>query len=826
MASTLDQNIQPTVAIHGNLRRTRTGAIWAGYQLIPLAYGYMSEDRKYDALTHHKNLFRALPNESLLAGSIAAMDPQDILSRMIGRTDRAAHPKWNEECNGKLDYYESKVRATQRIITLEIPIVDPDNPDVPDAPDVSRSARRSLDRAQAELDAAADMAAALVARLPSVFLLMPLTPAQMVWRWNRAIGRGSAPDMFPSSVLSNVSSRAGAFRQAIFDEGQRNANVKRWKPSSFAPLMRIEQPGNIGANESYQSLMAIESLPLEGLQFPGSEFFNLADKVAGFDIDWAVRIHKTPREQAISRNAKNLRRLSEQMSERDTEVSFAQNTLNEQVSLLAEYNGHLESNDDEMEIALCPMFAVAGSTRRECEDGALQLNRVFERNRIKLVAPLGGQRELWAAMNPGGTNHRAVTDFSHVTISEFAAASVPCTTAAVGDIQGPIIAELLTSSENRRHQPVHLDLMNEANNDSSPSVAMAGELGAGKSYTIKTILSPVVDLGGQFMAVDRTDAGEYERFANSLPNSKVVDLVRPTHTFDPLRIFPRDIGIEKTLDMLLPLFGCSSDSPMAMTLAELLHPNNNITSLSALKDYLENHKDIAAVGPGAQDLRQKLTFWASRSYSAALFNKNLDPLPLDADAIVVRTNRLEVPTTEEVRAGDLNPTKKFGRAMYGLSAAIARQAFFSNLQRFGTFVLDEAYHVTSTEEGLAIASMFIRDGRRHNSGLILGSHDPTCDFPDGTALNLIPIRMVFRHRDETLARRSLKWLGIDPDKNPHIVRDLRERTSPKGPDGLVPLDRRGEGYLRDARGAIGRIQVLGPSNLARLEAINTTPQAA
>ena len=165
----------------------------------------------------------------------------------------------------------------------------------------------------------------------------------------------------------NVSSPAGAFAMAEFDEGERRGDGKRWWPSSSRDFGEDHPAGpHRGRRLLAETLLAMESLPLEGLQFPGSEFFTIADRVSGFDIDWAARISKTSREQAIARNTKNLRRLNEQVGERDTEVSFAHHTLSEQVLLLGEYNGHLESNDDEIEVSLCPIFSVAGRTRAQC----------------------------------------------------------------------------------------------------------------------------------------------------------------------------------------------------------------------------------------------------------------------------------------------------------------------------------------------------------------------------------------------------------------------------------------------------------------------------
>jgi hypothetical protein len=828
MANQLDQNLQPTVSIFGNLRRMRDGSIWADYRLTGLPYGYTSDARKYDTLVHHKNLIRALPNNSVIAGLVASMNPDEILARAMAGTDVNAMPMWRQECEGKHEFFSSGVRATERIFTVSFPVVDSDM--VTDLTGLGTAGRRSKERDRAEMAKAADLASALVTRLPSVFQFEPLTTAQMVWLWNHALSRGGTPEIFPSAVPSNVSSPAGAFAMAEFDEGERRNAAKRWRPSSFAPLVKISQPGRIGVADSWQTLLAIEALPLEGLQFPGSEFFTIADRVAGFDIDWAVRVSKTSREQAIARNTKNLRRLNEQVGERDSEVSFAQDTLSEQVLLLGEYNSHLESNDDEIEVSLCPIFSVAGVSRAQCEDGALKLVQAFERNRIKVVAPLGGQRELWAAMNPGGANLRAVADFSHVTISEYAAACVPCATNDVGDTHGPIVALNLSG---RRNQPVHLEWWREAVKDASPSVAIAGELGAGKTWFIMSMLFNLVDAGGQFLALDRTDSGEYAGPASTLSRAVICDLMRPRYTLDPLRTFQADLGVDTAVELLTPLFECEANSPMGMTLGELLRPEWGVKSIPGLLEVLERGTEAGRQPngkplPGGWDeLHRHLHYWAGRRYAQALFDPNLPPLNLNADGIVIRTNRVEVPTAEEVSGGEaLMPSKIFGRAIYGLSMELGRQAFRLNKARAAAVVMDEAWHITSTPAGLSRVTRVVREGRRDNISLLLGSHDPVLDFPAGTALDLIPIRIVMRHRDESLAKRSLQWLGIDPEKNPHIVTDLTRNTAPKGSNNKVIPGREGEGYLRDARGAIGRIKVLGPSSQLRREAMSTTPPDA
>lgn len=85
---------------------------------------------------------------------------------------------------------------------------------------------------------------------------------------------------------------------------------------------------------------------------------------------------------------------------------------------------------------------------------------------------------------------------------------------------------------------MHLEWWREAVKDASPSVALAGELGAGKTWAIMTMLFHLVDIGGQFLSIDRTDQGEYAGPASTLPSHTIVDLMRPAWSLDPLRISP------------------------------------------------------------------------------------------------------------------------------------------------------------------------------------------------------------------------------------------------------------------------------------------------
>lgn len=107
------------------------------------------------------------------------------------------------------------------------------------------------------------------------------------------------------------------------------------------------------------------------------------------------------------------------------------------------------------------------------------------------------------------------------------------------------------------------------------------------------------------------------------------------------------------------------------------------------------------------------------------------------------------------------------------------------------------------------------------AAVILGSHDPEADFGSETLRGLIPTRIQMRQTDKTLARKGLKWLDMDPDDE-DLLDMLVNDTSPVGPKG-VPEHRRGEAFMRDSSGNVGRIKVLAPSLPERNEAVRTSP---
>jgi hypothetical protein len=319
--------------------------------------------------------------------------------------------------------------------------------------------------------------------------------------------------------------------------------------------------------------------------------------------------------------------------------------------------------------------------------------------------------------------------------------------------------------------------------------------------------------------------GEWAHWATSVTEATIVDVDEPTVSLDPLRLFGPVAGSRITQSFLTPLLDIAPTSDRGVLLSEVLDP-----------DYLAKHQ-LAGLGDvlahlasgceldGAADLAKLMNVFARRDFGRVVFDNALPALEPTSPAVIIRTHTLELPNKTELETAHLftqmRLEKVFGRAMYALIAGVARQICFADLSRLGLFVVDEAHHLTSSPEGEREIVDFVRDGRKHTAAVILGSHDPEADFGSATLRGLVPTRILMRQRDKTLAQRGLAWLDMDPTDE-DLVEMLVADTSPVGPNG-VEEHRRGEAFMRDSSGNIGRIKVLAPSLPSRNAAVRTSP---
>lgn len=807
---------QPTAARHGHLQWTHHGTVTATYFVDPLDYGLRPPEDKEAIADAHESLILACPDDTVLLSILAPLDLVDVMNRALEQVDLQRTPDYIKEVVAGYRRIAAIAPLT-RLYMLTLPIGKHRLTGQPDHSEIT--ARRA---------AAAELLTVLDAE--SNFNLTPVPEGLLPYVWNHNLMRGAALEMAPQDPTQASPSATPVttfFRPGILDEGARTE--RRWR-DSFAPILKSMVRLDDGqVIDSYQTMLVPRAFP-PAMAFPGnSEFLSILDGLPGIGVDWAMRVRRRDREAAMALNEKMLGKLAIQMGERDQAVGFHTQEITRKIQTLASHNDALTVNENAEEVEFTTVLAVGAPTTSELARITETLKAKFRRLGIRVDAPLGVQRSLWMLFNPGAPNSEAYTDYSHIVSSPDWSGMVPFTTARLLDDTGPVIGVNLLSG---LFEPLHFNFAGKVLADTSPAIAIAGELGSGKSYFVKTLLGIIADLLGQFLVIDRSPAGEYTPLLDSIPGSVVVSLDDPGFTLDPLQLFADpQVARRIALDTILPLINIPVVSGPGVLLSEVLRPEHrgrhNLRSLADVRDYLAEraHTDTSR---DAED-QHTLVRAIDAVEAPTLFGRGLTPMPMGACATVVRTHTLALPTVDELTLGhayaNLPWRKRLGHTLYELVGLLAREQFLRP-GRFGALVVDEAYHLVSTTVGRQICEEFVRDGRKHSAGLIMSSHDPRADY-SGAAHNLIPNRFAFRHRDKSLAAGTLEWLGVDIERDAYLVDQLRTNTSPpKGPRETVAPNRRGECFIADGRGRIGRGKILGPARADRALAVSTTPDKA
>ncbi len=840
----------PTRSMAANLRWTRTGSVWADFLLTGLPYGLRPNKDKHAVRALHQAFFRALPGESLLLGLCSGLDPAAVVEKMLEGVDVASCPDWVAECEATMDSLDL-IGPGQRIYWLSVPLgvdkpsdrwLEPTRAATADLRD-----RIGLPRAPipaGDIDRRLAQAARVAESIPSPFNPSPVTPAQMVWLHEHSLRRGLFQDLdLPTASPRDVTAAlltpksSSALGEPLMDEGGQGdleaKTLARWNPINRR-FLKIQDAASVDAGDaSYQSLLVVSDVPDGGMVFPGSEFIGRIDE-SGLDVDWAMRLHQRSSSQVASQNRKALRNLNEQYGQRDGEVSHGMNMLDRVAEDLAEYVALLESDKLEVEVQATTIFCVAGPDAESARTQARALTDFLADTGYKLSVPLGYQEELWWAMTPGVPSSKAVREFSQITTSRALAATVPLASVSIGDAKGSLLAL------NIAHGPMFApnvpcgptsvilhDLEGATDRDVSGSIAIAGELGSGKSVTLKKLAGDVIDRGGRVIIADRTAMGEWATWADSVTRAVVIDIADPTLSLDPLRLFGPTIGSRITQSFLTPLLNVAPTSERGVLLSDVLDPGylaeHHITSLGGLLRHLQDGCQL----PGAAEMARLINVFARRDFGRSIFDETVRVLQLSDPAAVIRTHTLLLPSREELEHQhlfeQLGLEKIFGRAMYALIASLARHVCFADRSVLGLFVVDEAHSVTISPEGEREIVDFVRDGRKHRAAVALGSHDPEADFGSPTLRGLIPTRILMRHRDKTLAQRGLAWLDLDASDE-SLVDLVRNDMSPVQANG-VPEHRRGECLIRDTSGNVGRGKVLVPAVAERGLAVRTSGPA-
>ncbi|NEB75969.1 ATP/GTP-binding protein [Streptomyces sp. SID14478] len=717
---------------------------------------------------------------------------------------------------------------------------------------------------EVEVRQAQETAHQVEAQMASSVPFRPATPAEIVWLVQHAVHRGLREPLLADASASPL--YAGRLRrgelhspsyadlgQIRLEEGGRprsgtaaateskargwrashkprthtsqrsgSRSARQWWKESTSPIRRqwlqVESPGGTG----YQAHLVLTEAPPAVSAAAADLFAQL--EVLDFPVDFTVSLALVGSAEARRKIQAKRTELVDQVDQYSARPTGAPRSIPEAERDLDEEDTRLARTSAEVEVQAVTVLVVWGPSAELCDARARALEKLLAGCDYRMARPTGLQTDLFTLGLPGSARPYAVREFRQHQLGEDWAMSGAFTRSEVGDPTGMLLGRDLDCGTTR---PVLINVSDAPQHDASASVAAIGDLGGGKSAFEKLVESTVVDRGGRAICIDRTPAREWARFARgSAPGRyQIIDAARAELSIDPLRVFPGPEGRRYALNYLSLQLGI----PLMSVQGEVLH--HAVEQSAALPEpsmaqVVEILAQTAAGGGERADAAKSLTgmlrLVSTNPLAAMIFDPLLPITRLDGDAtadlIVITTTGLTLPPRVAFEKPEIlqhQPLEALiGRAVLYLIAAMARQAAFSDLDRFCAVVTDEMYWLTSSAEGSALVHEILHDGRKHNAGLIAGAHD---EKELGQDRNLFAYKLLGRTADRDSARRGLHFIGLDGNDQ-ELLRTVTTELSPVG-----HRERAGEFLLTGPRQNTGRIKVHIPSVPRIDDHIRTTP---
>lgn len=796
----------PARFVAGNLIWSTDGGVWAVWRVTPLTYRYRSLDDKLKIHGRLKTALTGLPANSMLASVCREVDPADTVAAMSQRQTGVPSAAWRQAVAAA----ERQLAATgvldrRLYLAVQLPDARTGRAAVSGALDRFAQTLRLTGRpaTRAEIGRCRQLADGVAARLAAGLQLTEATPGELRWLYHRTLLRGQLEpplelDWTPSATCGLLS-----LPDAIVYEGGRRDDADR---PTHRRYLRIDTEHG----SSFQTVLTMSDLPRQWT-FPDGlgEWFAAMD-TQPFAIDWAARIRTITNQEAQLKSRRQARQLQAQIDEYEGEPSGPPPSLGDALEAVdAERTELAATRNPELEVTM--LFGLASDSLADLEVQASELQSLFAGYEYQLPRPTGGQLRLLRSMLPGAAAAPICRSYAQWLMPGDLASGMPHASAELGDPAGMLLGYNLDA----QLRPVLFDPAYGPSVNRSASTGVFGAVGSGKSYMVKRMAWATLACGGRVIALDRTNVGEYARFATVAPGvSKVVELAADSEAnLDPLAVFDTlDDRVAYAVGFLTQLTGIAPTS-LASTVLE-----DAVTAVAQrggrLAEVITHLGEAAEADRDADELYRKLRTLARTPIARLAFGAG-QPLELDADYVVLWTPGLTLPSRSELEHPDrLRRDQVVSQALLYLVAAIARTITFADPDRFAAALFDEAWSLTASDEGRELLLSGVRDGRKHNAAVWVISQHPD-DLGDRRLAELLGPRIVFRQSGDGAAKAA-ELLGLDAERR---WIDRLETDDPH--DGLAT----GQCLVRDVRGRVGRIEVAVAETDELAAAINTTPNA-
>lgn len=635
-------------------------------------------------------------------------------------------------------------------------------------------------------------------RLSGVLGLRRARTRELQWLLCRAALRGVAePEIdglwWPDALVVQDESGEAVYEPLSVDLWRQAAVVLSEDPER-APALRLEGDEHDG----WQALLCAGALAEEPL-FPGPAAELLHAPLDGLDfpVDAVVHARWIGNREALGQVRKRV--VDAEQTYRDQLESSHGPAwqADDDRTLAREYEQVLQSGARPPMLYASLSLAVGAPEAEELERRVERVRGAY--GEVRLHRPRGLQEALWLDHLPRVDGGR-VGDYVQQVSAEQFGAMVPTATTLIGDDQGQHLGRTVDGLRT----PVLFDVTAPPRESRASAVMLVGTTGSGKTVTAELIALDALDRGSRVIDFDPKGDHYWPAVPGMDGRVELLELAGGDETragaLDPLVIAPPELREDLALSYMLELL---PDPPASWehALARAVRDVAQTTQPSTRAVLRHLHASDSPAGPEVADALEVI---GEVGLGRLGFGDQHDvPVVAGADLTTIRIPGLTLPA-QGIPRESYSRTERISVATLSLVAAKAMQLVTTDRARHKVVILDEAWFLLSSSQGVAFINRLARYIRAFNATVLL----LTQLVEDAPGIrDLVRIWLQFGHDSVEQLELGLSLAGVEPTAG------RVERLQQARPGLCV---------MRDLRGRVAEVQVEAPDP-ERLAALNTSP---
>lgn len=567
--------------------------------------------------------------------------------------------------------------------------------------------------------------------------------------------------------------------------------------------LKITQDTPEGELTGYRATLCFSRFPDE-MEFPQQEPWMHYASLLSSPVDIYSRFSIVPARKVLADVGKKIKDAVDQAENAAKSGNDIPLAVQEQIQVGQNLNFILE-RDRTPWVYGRHRLIVEGKTVQELKDHANEVIEHYKNLNIDVVWPSSDQLRLLLESQPADSV-RVKSYYQRQSLS-IISSGVPAGTGSVGDVVninrdgkkegwlGPYVGY----TTGRVVEPVFLSLHSAIARNNPGGCIITGAPGGGKSFCAFTLT--------YLMALQNVWTIYIDPKADALPMIKLAGLKEP-------KVFDLQQGQAGILDPFKMADTIAEQRILATDIVELfIGKELSAGQKTALDDAvwdiseqpkpslykvvdrllsLEDNKEGRSVGTSLRMVRDlpfaKLCFDPDSDA-----NRSMATFRPDDGLTIITLLGLDFPNPDAKTM--TTPNRLAVGILYLLTQYTKKLMESLDKEHPKAVVIDEAWAITSTEQGARLIPSIARMGRSLNTGLILVSQNAG-DFlrSEDNLTNNLAVRLAFRSKDVREIDDVLQFFGLERNEgNRETIRDLRN----------------GECLMRDADGRIARVQIDG-----------------